>query len=56
MFGNKNCHHQIKFCKLDVRVEYPPFCLRLVWNFKKSNNDAFKRAFEVGNENFLFSQ
>ena len=27
----------------------------LVWNFKKSNNDAIKRAIELVNWNFLFS-
>ena len=54
-FLNQNCHHQITFCKLNLKVEYPPPHLRLVWNFKKSNNGAVKRAIELVNWNFLFS-
>ena len=50
-----NCHHQITFCKLNLKVEYPPPYERLVWNFKKSNDDAIKKAIEVVNWNFLFS-
>ena len=50
-----NCHHQITFCKLNLKVEYPPPYERLVWNFKKSNNDAIKKAIELVNWNFLFS-
>ena len=29
-----NCHHQITFCKLNLKVEYPPPYQRLVQNFK----------------------
>ena len=44
-----NCHHQITF-------HHSPFPYeRLVWNFKKSNNDAIKKAIELVNWNFLFS-
>ena len=46
---NKNCHQQITFCKLNLEVEYPPLYQRLVWNFKKSNNDAVKRVIELVN-------
>ena len=52
---NQNCHHQIRFCKLNLKVEYPPPYQRLVWNFKKSNNGAIKRVIELVNLNFLFS-
>ena len=52
---NKNCHHQITFCKLNLKVEYPTPYQRLAWNFKKSNNDAIKRAIELVNWNSLFS-
>ena len=50
-----NCHHQITFCKLNPKVEYPHPYEHLVWNFKKSNNDAIKKAIELVNWNFLFS-
>ena len=46
---HKNCCDQITFCKLDLKVEYPPTYQRLVWNFEKSNNDAIKRAIELVN-------
>ena len=46
---NKNCDHQITFCKLNLKVEYPPPYQRLIWNFKKSNNDAIERAIEFVN-------
>ena len=53
-FLNKNCHHQITFRKFNLKVEYPAPYQRIVWNFKKSNNDASKRAIEFMNWNFLF--
>ena len=46
---HKNCHQQITFCKLNLKVEYPPPYQRYVSNFKKSNNDAIKRAIELVN-------
>ena len=52
---HKNCHHQITFCKLNLKVEYLPPYQRLVWNFKKSYNDAIKRATELVNWNSSFS-
>ena len=52
---NKNCHHQITFCKLNLKAEYRPPYQPLVWNFKKSNNDAIKKAIELVNWNSLFS-
>ena len=52
---NKNCHHQIIFCKLNLKVECPPPYQCLVWNFKKSNNDAIKRTIELVNWSALFS-
>ena len=46
---NQNCHHKIIFCKLNLKVEYPRPYECLVWNFKKSNNGAVKRAIELVN-------
>ena len=37
-----NCHHQTTFCKLNLKVEYLAPYEHLVWNFKKSYNDAIK--------------
>ena len=44
-----NCYHQITFCKLNLKVEYPPTYEPVVWNFKKSNNGAIKKAIELVN-------
>ena len=30
---NKNCHHQITFCKQNLKVEYAPPYQHLVWDF-----------------------
>ena len=40
---------------MNLRAEYSPPYQRLVWNFKKSNNDAIKRAIELVNWDSLFS-
>ena len=53
--SNKNYNDQITICKLNLKVEYPPPYQRLVWNFKKSNNDAVKGAIELVNWNFHLS-
>ena len=50
---NKNCHRQITFYKLNLKVDYPPPYQHLVWNFKKLNNDAIKRAIELVNWNLF---
>ena len=50
-----NYHHQMTFCKLNLKVDYPPPYQRLVWNFRKPNNEAIKKAIELVNCSFLFS-
>ena len=52
---NKNCHHQITFCKLNLKDECPPPYQHHLWNFKKANNYAIKKAIEPVNWNSLFS-
>ena len=52
-FLHLNCHHQITFCKLNLKVEYPPRYECFVW--KESSNDAIKKAIELMNWSFLFS-
>ena len=44
-----NCYHQITFCKLNLKVEYPPTYDPVVCNFKISNNGAIKKAIELVN-------
>ena len=31
---NPNCHHQIVYAKLNLKIEYPPLYERLVWDYK----------------------
>ena len=31
-----NCHHQIVFAKLNLKVEYPPLYEHLIWNYQNA--------------------
>ena len=35
-----NCHHNITFCKINLKIIYPPPYRRLVWDFKRANSLA----------------
>ena len=39
-----NCHHQIVFSNLNLKVHYPPPYERSIWKYKKANADLIKRA------------
>ena len=39
-----NCHHQIIFCKLNLKIYYPPSYERVVWNYEKANIGLISRA------------
>ena len=32
---HENCHHQITYCKLNLKIVYPLPNERLIWNFKE---------------------
>ena len=49
-----NCHHQITYCKLNLKIEYPPPYQHLVWNFKKANITSIRKAILTVNWEFLF--
>ena len=38
-----NCHHQIVYCKLDLKFMYPPPYQRCVWDFKRANKEKAKK-------------
>ena len=38
------CHHQITYCKLNLKTEYPPPYERLVWDFKRTDVNAITTA------------
>ena len=37
---HENCHHQITYCKLNLKIVYPPPYECLVWNFKRADVNA----------------
>ena len=39
-----NCHHQIKFAKPNLRVEYPPLYERLIWDYKNADIQSINRV------------
>ena len=49
-----NCHHQILYCKLDLKIVYPPPYQRLVWDFKRTNIDSIRKAIKMTNWQFMF--
>ena len=48
-----NCHHQITYYKLNLKIVYPPY-QRLVWNFKKAKITSIRKAIHTVNWEFLF--
>ena len=43
---HQNCHHQIIFCKLNLKIEYPPPYAREVWDYGKAQTDLINRAID----------
>ena len=43
---HQNCHHQIIFCKLNLKTEYPPPYAREVWDYGKAQTDLINRAID----------
>ena len=51
---HKNCHHQITYCKLNLKIVYPPPYDHLVWDFKKADVNAITTAINQIDWKFLF--
>ena len=49
-----NCHHQIVYCKLDLKIVYPPPYQRHVCDFKRSNIDSIRKATKIVDWHFMF--
>ena len=49
-----NCHHQIVYCKLDLKIVYPPPHQRRVWDFKRANIDSIRKAVKMVDWHFMF--
>ena len=48
------CHHQIMYCKLDIKIAYPPPYQRHVWDFKRANIDSIRKAVKMVDWHFMF--
>ena len=46
----ENCHHQIVYCKFDLKIFYPPPYERTVWYYQQANTEIIKRP--LGNFNW----
>ena len=44
-----NCHHQIVFAKLNLKIEYPPLFERSIWDYKNANEQLINHAVESFN-------
>ena len=49
-----NCHHQITYCKLNLKIDYPPPQQRLAWNFEKAYITSIRKVIFTVNWQFLF--
>ena len=49
-----NCHHQITYCKLNLKMTYLPTYKRMVWDYKKANIVCIKKALCTVNWDVLF--
>ena len=39
-----NCHHQIVFAKINLKIYYPPPYPREIWHYKQANTQLIRRA------------
>ena len=51
---DQNCHHQIIFAKVCIKVFYVPPYQRLVWDYRNANVEAIKSATESFNWENVF--
>ena len=49
-----NCHHNITFCKINLKIIYPPPYRRLVWDFKRANISSVRKAIKMVDWQFMF--
>ena len=43
---HQNCHHQVIFCKLNLKIEYPPPYAHEVWDYRKAQTDLINSAID----------
>ena len=49
-----NCHQNITFCKINLKITYPPPYKRLVWDFKRANISSIRKAIKMIDWQFMF--
>ena len=49
-----NCHHQITHCKLNLKIVFPLPYECLVWNYRKADVTAIRKALDLVNWEFIF--
>ena len=49
-----NYHHQIVYCKLDLKIVYPPPYQRRAWDFKRANIESIRKAVKMVDWHFMF--
>ena len=49
-----NCHRNIIFCKINLKIIYPPPYRRLVWDFKRANISSIRKAIKMVDWQFTF--
>ena len=49
-----NCHHNITFCKVNLKITYPPPYRQLVWDFKRANISSTKKTVKMVDWQFMF--
>ena len=52
---HNNCHHQIKYCNINLMIVYPPPCECLVWDYKRASESVINAALNEVDWEFLFS-
>ena len=43
---HQNCHQQVIFCKLNLRIEFPQPYVRKAWNYKNAQTDLTNCAID----------
>ena len=49
-----NCHHQITFCKLTLKIVFHPPYEHLVWNYKKAGVTEIRKHYILLNGTLIF--
>ena len=49
-----NYHRQITPCKLNLKIAFPPPYERLIWNYKKPDVTAIRKALDLVNWDLIF--